>query len=151
MSDQLGRRSNANNSTWLFFVFFILMLFPAMMSRSFAKDMEYSIADRPDGGYSLSLIYLKRHWTPITAEGIFPTERKSYTVNIIGKGKDWTFRNQKGYYYSLNDISSLQKAWDFGYAWVDADRKYLYLNLYWVSSPEGMTPSDVNGKYLLTK
>lgn len=122
-----------------------------MISKSSANDIEYSIINRPDGGYSLNVKFLKRHWTPITAEGIFPIEKKNYQVDIIGKGKDWTFRNQKGYYYSSDDIKSNPKAWDFGYAWVDADRKNLYLNLFWVSSPDKLIPSDISGKYLLTR
>jgi hypothetical protein len=122
-----------------------------MVSGCFAKDIDYKITVNSDGGYSLKITYIKRHWKPITAEGFFPLERKSYAIDIIGKGKDWKYRGQNGYYYSIEDIQSNRKSWDFGYAWVDLERKYLYLNLYWVASPDDIIPSDVNGKYSLTK
>jgi hypothetical protein len=116
---------------------------------SMAQNLEYNISIRPDGGYKLLINYSKRVWQPITAEGFFPKIERSYTIELISKGKDWSFRNQKGFYYPLEKIQSADKAWDIGYAWVDANRKYIYLNLFWVKSPDGLTPSDVNGKYVI--
>jgi len=132
-----------------FFIFSAVALFFLMNSKGIAEDMEYTVLVRPDGGYTLTITKSKRHWKPITAEGIFPKETKNYTIDIIGKGEDWSNRNQNGYYYTFEAIKCNRKAWDFGYAWVDNERKHLYLNLYWVSSPDDYTPSDVNGKYLL--
>lgn len=126
--------------------FYILFL----SSNCNAQNSEYKISSRPDGGYSLDIVVHKRHWKPITAEGIFPKETKNYSMDIIGKGKDWSFRNQEGYYYAIEQIESKNKAWDIGFAWVDNKLEYLYLNLYWVSAPNEITPSDVNGKYSLT-
>ena len=117
----------------------------------FAQSREYTILTRPDGGYKIDITYNKRHWKPITAEGIFPKEIKKYTIEIIGKGKDWSFRNQEGFYYSAEEVQSKKKAWDFGYAWIDSERRFLYLNFYWVSAPKNVTPSDVNGKYKINK
>lgn len=119
----------------------------SMNTGCFSQNQEYTIIPRTDGGYKIDIACSKRHLKPITAEGIFPKETKKYTIDIIGKGKDWTFREQAGYYYSSENVRSKKKAWDFGYAWIDAKRKYIYLNFYWVSAPEGIAPSDVNGKY----
>jgi hypothetical protein len=116
-------------------------------TKCLSADKKYTVTARSDGGYSLEIELQKRHWKPITAEGIFPVEKKNYSIEIIGTGEDWSYRNQKGYYYGCDMIKSSGKICDFGYAWVSADRKYLYLNLYWVTSPDRMTPSDVNGRY----
>ena len=132
-----------------FLIFSVVTLFSLMNSKCIAKDIGYTVLVRPDGGYTLTITKSKRHWKPITAEGIFPKETKNYTIDIIGKGEDWSNRNQHGYYYASEAIKCNRKAWDFGYAWVDNKRKYLYLNLYWASSPDDNTSSDVNGKYLL--
>lgn len=129
-------------------VFFILTQY-MMVTEIMASDREYTIMEREDGGYTLNLFISKRHWKPITAEGFFPKEEKSYTIDIVGPGKDWSFRAQNGFYYSLEQIVSTKRHWDIGYAWVDPDKRYLYLNLYWVSSPDGLSPSDVSGKYRL--
>jgi hypothetical protein len=118
---------------------------------SFAKDVEYSVTERPDGGYTLNINYSKRHWIPITGEGFFPLEKGNYTIDIIGKGKDYTSRQEKGYYYTPEDVKSVGKLWDFGYAWIDTERTYLYLNMYWVSLPDGIVPSKLNGKYRLKR
>lgn len=72
-------------------------------------------------------------------------------MDIIGKGIDWSYRNQNGFYYSQDYIKSGNSAWNFGYAWVDKERRYLYVNLYRVASPDGTTPSDINGKYSLSE
>jgi hypothetical protein len=88
---------------------------------------------------------------PITAEGFFPKVERSYTIELISQGKDWSFRNQNGFYYPLDQIKSSDKAWDIGYAWIDAERKYIYINFYWVNSPDGLRPSDVNGKYKIDR
>ena len=48
----------------------------------------------------------------------------------------------------MNDFK-VKGAWDFGYVWVDKERKYLYINLYSISSPDNITPYYINGKYCL--
>ena len=141
-----------SNKLLRFALLLVLLLFftLSISSPCKAQNNEYKIASRPDGGYSLDIVVHKRHWKPITAEGIFPKETKNYSMDIIGEGIDWSFRNQDGYYYSIEQIMSKNKSWDIGFAWVDSKREYLYLNLYWVSAPNEMIPSDVNGKYSLT-
>lgn len=128
---------------YIFFIIFITNL------HCYAKDMKHTVSLRPDGGYNIDVTISKRHMQLITAEGIFPKEIKNFKIEIIGKGKNWSYRNQNGFFYGIEQIKCLNNAWDFGYAWVDSERKYLYLNLYWVSSPDSLIPSDVNGKYRL--
>lgn len=111
-----------------------------------AENKEYTVRPRADGGYSIVLTVIKRHWQPITAEDFFPKERQTYRIEIVGGGKDWTFRNQAGFYYNQDSVSCKSKSWDFGYAWVDAKRENIYLNFFWVSAPDSTTPSDINGK-----
>lgn len=132
-----------------FILISIVLLSFTMVKFGFAKNIDYKVTASPDGGYSIALDISKTN--VFSAEGFFQKIKNHYVLNLIGKGKDWSYRNQKGYYYGLNDISSNALGWDFGYAWVNADRTHLYLNLYWVSSPDGMIPSDLNGKYNLTK
>ncbi len=135
----------------LLLLLFILTYVFAVESYSFAKDIKYSVTERPEGGYTLNISYSKRHWIPITAEGMFPLEEGNYTIDVIGKGRKKTFWNGslEGYYYTQEDIKSLSTLWNFGYAWIDADREYLYLNLYWASFPDSIVPSKINGKYKL--
>ncbi|MFZ5759525.1 MAG: hypothetical protein ACOY32_07845 [Thermodesulfobacteriota bacterium] len=115
-----------------------------------AEEAKYNITPLPHGGYSVDIILVKRHWKPITAEGFFPKERKKYKFEIVGNGEDWSNRNQKGFYYSMNDIVSKRKIWDLGYAWVDHLRKFIYFNFYWASSPDEIIPSDINGRYSIS-
>jgi len=128
-----------------------LLAFLIRANDSSAKDVKYSVSRKPDGGYTLNINIVKRHWKPITAEGFFPVERTSYVIDVMGKGRDWTYRAQSGFYYSSAEIKCRHQSWDFGYAWIDSERKYLYLNFYWVSSPDDIIPSDVNGKYRLSE
>jgi hypothetical protein len=132
-------------------IFFIVIIFLLTDSNAMASNIEYTVSRRSDRGYTLEIYIEKRHWKPITAEGFFPVEKKSYSIEIIGDGKDWSYREQNGYFYPLEQIQSIKKHWDIGYAWVDADRKYIYLNLYWVNAPDGLKRSDVSGKYTIDK
>ena len=120
-----------------------------MSDNSLAKDVQCTVKNRSDGGYTLTITYLKRHWKPITAEGFFPVERKYYVIGIVGSGEDLSYREKNGFYYPLDKIVSEDVAWDLGYAWIDAERKYIYLNLYWISPPDGLTPSGASGRYRL--
>ncbi len=110
---------------------------------------DYAVSVRPDGGYILNITVNKRYWTLITPEGVFPKEKLKFVINVMGKGRDWSFRGQEGFYYSLDEITTNMHHWDFGYAWIDSSRKNLYLNLFWVHAPDRMMASDVNGKYAL--
>lgn len=115
-----------------------------------AGSKEYTVQARADGGYSIHVTVTIRHWQPITAEGFFPKERLSYTIEIVGGGKDWSYRNQPGYFYSQKDVLCKGGGpWDFGYAWVDTKREYIYLNFFRVSAPDSRTASEVNGRYLI--
>lgn len=138
-------------STLVFLVIISSTFFLTASSNASARSIEYAVSSRPDGGFSVEIVYSKRHWKPITAEGMFPLDKKGYKIEVIGKGEDWTNRNQKGYYYRSDEITSDIKAWDLGYGWIDENRRYLYLNFFWVSSPDGLIPSDINGKYDLRK
>lgn len=137
-------------SRWILLVLAgIAVLYLSIYGAGSTVKKEYSITERSDGGYSVSIVLHKRYWKLITAEGIFPSVRYGVTIDLQGEGKDWGYRNQKGYYYGLDEIQSIQGQWDFGYAWLTDDRKYLYLNLFWVRAPDGMMPADVNGRYSL--
>lgn len=137
------------NLRWVIFVLavIVVLLLSAHGAGTTVKRESFSITARPDGGYSLSIVLNKRYWKLITAEGIFPSVRQTYTIELTGKGKDWSYRNQSGYYYSSDEIRSIQNQWDLGYAWLSVDRKYLYLNLFWVESPDNLASADVNGRY----
>jgi len=130
-------------AAWFFLISFLLLYLG--ISESHAKDINYSVTSTGNGGYSLDIAVSKTIF--FSADGLFQKVRTHYSIDLIGKGKDWSYRNQKGYYYSLDDIVADKTNWDIGYAWVDIDRKYIYLNFYWASSPEDLIPSDVNGKY----
>ena len=122
-----------------------------METNSMASNKEYSVKRRSDGGYTIDITINKRHWKPITAEGFFPKQRMHFVVEVIGQGQDWSKIDQKGFFYSSEYVMSKGKAWDFGYAWIDFERKFLYLNFYWVASPDSIIPSDVNGTYNLAQ
>lgn len=132
---------------WIILIVLILILCIVILGPGRITSIKYSIAERPDGGYLINAAVKKRYL--FTADGIFPSDRRSFIVELIGGGKDFSYRNQKGFFYSFDEIKSIQKEWDFGYAWISEDRKYLYINLFWVKSPDGVTPADVNGRYQL--
>jgi len=139
-------------SRWVFFVIVVIVMFYlSIYGAGSSVKKEYFMAERPDGGYSLNIVLSTRYWKLITAEGIFPSLRRSLTIELTGKGTDWSYRNQKGYYYSFDEIKSIQKEWDFGYAWISDDRKHVYLNMFWVNAPDRVTSSDVNGRYEIQK
>lgn len=133
-------------STRIFAVCVIGLLFLAVCS-AMADTKTYTVRSRSDGGYSIDIVVIKRHWQPITAEGFFPKERKTFTIEIIGNGQDWSFRKQSGFFYSQENVLCKSKLWDIGYAWIDSKREYIYLNFFWASAPDSTTPSDINGKY----
>jgi len=129
----------------------IVMLYLSIYGAGSSVKKEYLITERPDGGYSLNIVISTRYWKLITAEGIFPSMRRALTIELSGKGVDWSYRNQRGYYYSLDEINSMRKEWDIGYAWVSDDRKYVHLNMFWVNAPDSVSTSDINGKYEIQK
>jgi hypothetical protein len=103
---------------------------------------------RVDGGYTLTLTGTERHLLPITAEGMFPKSQTNHKIVLKGKGKDWSYRNQPGYFYSFpEDIEASAISWDVGYVWVDKNRETIYLNFYWIKSPDALTASKINGAY----
>lgn len=128
-----------------------LLLICCSSSPTQAIEKNYTINQKSDGGYTIDIVSEKRSLTPITAEGIFPKITRRYHIELVGKGIDWSFRNQFGYYYNYENINSNQNDWDFGYAWIDKDREYIYLNLYQVKSPDGILNSYANGKYKILK
>lgn len=142
--------SSSRESLWgIIFLFWTFSFILLIGVNAMASEKKYDIKCKPDGGYSIDLRINKRHWKPITAEGFFPKQEMYFKIDIVGEGKDWSSKDQPGYYYSSELVSCKGKGWDFGYAWVDRERKYLYLTFYWASSPDKMIASDVNGKYAL--
>lgn len=117
------------------------------LSHECNESLKYSVTNKNDGGYELSITCVVRSFLPVTVEGFFPKRTTQYHISIMGRGKDLSYRNHNGYYYSINEISSNHNTWDLGYVWVDKERKNIYLNLYWLSTPGGLKPSEVHGKY----
>ena len=110
--------------------------------------LEYQIENRTDGGFELTVICERQIQKLITAEGLFPKVKKIFKISLIGEGDDWSEkRNQKGFFYSPEKIICKAKAWEIGYVWVDQDRKNVFLNFYWVDSPDNLKPSIINAKY----
>lgn len=130
---------------WVILLGLVVLVLFALFVKGRITSKEYKISERQDSGYSINIIVNKRYL--ITADGIFSGVRRSYSVDLIGEGKDWSFRNQNGTYYSFEEIKSINKEWDFGYAWITSDNEYLYLNLYVVKEPDSLIAADVNGKY----
>ena len=115
-----------------------------------SRSITHKVIPREDGGYEITLNGTKRIYQPITAEGFFPVEQLNYKISLIGKGKEWSFRAQPGYYYSFpTDIKSAKCHWDFGYIWVDKNRETISINLYWVKAPDSLLDADINGSYII--
>jgi len=116
------------------------------------RQLNHQVKKRDDGGFTIVINGTIQHFIPITAEGFFPKEPVNYRVELIGKGKDWSYRNQPGFYYSYPDsIKGELSSWDIGYAWVDEKKENIYLNFYWIASPDSLAKSKINGKYKITK
>ena len=124
-------------------LFILLVCF--VCNECFAKTIDYKVRRRDDGGYAIDIKCTVQHWEPVTAEGFFPNEVTEMTVELIGKGADCSHQNQNGYYYERKDIRGVLG--EIGYAWIDKKHEYIYINLFWVTSPDKLTPSVINGKY----
>lgn len=100
-------------------------------------------------GYNLAIVHDR--WYAVTPDGSFFKKRNTDRVQLIGEGSDLSYRAQEGMLYSYDQIkvNNFPHA-DIGYAWINKENSNLYLNLYWVNSPDGIKPSDVNGKYSLS-
>ena len=96
-------------SRLVFFGIAIVMLYLSTYGAGSSVKKEYFIAERPDEGYSLNIGLSTWYWELIAAEGMFPSLRRALTIELTGKGMNWSYRNQKGYYYSLDEIKSSQK------------------------------------------
>lgn len=122
-------------------------VFPATGLGAMEKQEESKNVSSSSKGYSINHKITKRIWKIVTAEGFFPKKTINFHVTITGTGKDWSYRGQEGFYYSFSEIHGAKKYGDIGYMWVDAKREWIYVNFYWVLSPDELQASDVNGKY----
>lgn len=112
------------------------------------RKINHKTEPRDDGGYTVTLSGTIQSLMPITAEGFFPKRPINYKIALKGTGKEWSYRNQPGFFYSFpEDIEAKPQSWDMGYAWVDKNRETIYLNFYWVKSPDSLTESEINGSY----
>jgi hypothetical protein len=112
------------------------------------NQIDSQVSPREDGGYTLTLKGQTQIVQPVTAEGFFPKQSIYSQIQLIGLGKNWEYRNQHGFYYQYpKDIECKNSYWDIGYAWVDEKRENIYLNFYWIDSPNSLKESKVNGKY----
>ena len=130
----------------------ILFLFVLCTTRcagfGVSKDIKHEIQKRSDGGYTIILSGKIRSRLSITAEGTFPKKSIYYQIELKGKGKEWSSRNQPGFYYFYPDnIECKTPYWDVGYAWLDKTRKTIHLNFYWVKPPDSVKASEINGSY----
>ena len=144
------RQREIKNQVALFISIIYFLLFSNSICFACNARKDYTIENRKDGGYDISLVCVEQSYLPITAEGFFPRRTLRYSMSLIGKGKDLSYRAHDGYYYSIDEIKSSHEAWDIGYAWVDKERKNIYLNLYWISTPDSLKPSEVHGKYIIS-
>jgi hypothetical protein len=128
---------------------FWIIIAPITGCSTISRD--YTATQLDDGGVSLKIWGTKRYWMPLTPEGPFPKQSIHFDVTVVGPGSDWEYRGQDGFYYNLQDIQCTKKHWDLGYAWMDRAREHIHFNLYWVSAPDELTPSDINGQYSTSK
>ena len=71
--------------------------------------------------------------------------------NVGENLSNYLYNDDSSFYYDLDDIRHKSKTWDLGYVWVDKEREFIYLNLYWISTPDSLKPSKLHGKYKLNK
>ena len=134
-------------------IFISLILFFLICSNCYAgfgdfQQLNHEIKNRNDGGFTIVINGTIQHFKPITSEGFFPKEKVNYQIELVGRGKDWSYRNQLGYYYAYpGSIECKKPHWDIGYAWIDEKKEYIYLNFYWIKSPDSLEESKINGKY----
>lgn len=134
---------------YILYALVIVVVTVAFANSCLAQKLEYKVTPRADGGYSIDIQYTKRHWLPFSAEGPFPKESGHSIVELIGKGKDWAYRNQDGFVYLKEYIRNMPE--DIGYIWIDRKREYIYINCYSISSPDKVVPSLINGKYRISE
>ncbi|MBP5788587.1 MAG: hypothetical protein J6Y19_12335 [Kiritimatiellae bacterium] len=108
--------------------FFALLFVPLVGN---AQEKPYSVFPNDDGGYTLTII-------PGNATGTAPCQ-----FRLLGHGVE----KPGGFYYPSTAFIENTPSGDIGYAWIDAPRERIYLNLYWMAPPDSLVPSDVNGCY----
>ena len=119
-------------------------LLPALAAGCSTRS--YSARPRSDGGVSLKIDSKRQLWYPVTAEGPFPRQEIYYDLDVVGPGKVWKYR--EGFYYSPSDIVCKSGGgWDFGFAWMDPERKHITFRLYWARGPD-VHAANINGRYL---
>lgn len=132
------------------FLFFIILIGCILIGLQFGKfdlkKVDYS-ASRSADGYAITIIVHKRYLIPITVEGPFPSVTTRYSLLLVGDGVSWSYRGQDGFYYDASQVRIKNRSYDMGYAWMDSERKHVNLNFYWVASPNGLEPADINGRY----
>ncbi len=132
----------------LLILFLIVVCATCNAGIGISKDIKNQIQERPDSGYTITLSGNIRHLSPITAEGAFPKEKIYYQIQLEGKGRDRSCKNQPGFYYSYPDnIECKIPHGDRGYASVNKTRKTIYFNFYWVKSPGSLEACVINGSY----
>ncbi len=148
MQSLLGTNQDYMRNLWIFALLFVLFCTGCVRFGQNKNITLHWLERRTDGGYMLVLRGTVRHIQPISAEGFFPVQHVYCTITLRGAGKDSFFRGQPGHYFSYpDDIESVEKYWDTGYAWVDKKRETIYLNFFWVTAPDSLIKSVVNGSY----
>ncbi len=122
-------------------------LFAVLLIVSSCGKLDYQIATTEDGGFRIRIDYEKRSAKILTAEGVFPVERGSYEVHLIGKGEDWSYKGARGRYYAPEKIRSNHRAWDYCHAWLDERSGTIYLNAYWICPPDRLARSNISGRF----
>ena len=134
----------------------LIFLFPSIISSCVNlgayQNVDYQVIQKDDGGYTVNIKGYTQIVAPITAEGSFPKQQLNYQIELVGDGKEWTYRNQPGFYFSFpKDIHCKREPGEIGYAWVDINKEYIYLNFYWIQAPDSLIESRLNGKYKIKK
>jgi hypothetical protein len=107
----------------------ILICINGCVSFGTKQQINHRVEKRNDGGYTLKITGNITQMNPANAEGSLPRQEVHYVIDLKGEGKDWSYRNQPGFYYSFPDTIECRPYFsrDFGYAWVDTNKEYIYI------------------------
>ena len=108
-------------------------------ARTWVSSREYTVSENEDGGYTLN-IAIETRYLGFTWDGFFPKQRSTHEIRLVGRG----FNRQL---YKMDKVHGWGDIGDLRWAYVDLEKKEIYINAYDIRSPDSLVPTTLNGCY----
>ena len=108
-------------------------------AKTWVSSREYTVSENEDGGYTLN-IAIETRYLGFTWDGFFPKQRSAHEIRLVGRG----FNRQL---YKMDKVHGWGDIGDLRWAYVDLEKKEIYINAYDIRSPDSLVPTTLNGCY----